>query len=65
MRRPRGRVTLEGMLTSFAAGTLVVLGTLLTVLGLFAAGDMLVVLIGLGAVAVGGVLALLDRHVAA
>lgn len=55
----------RSMITSFAAGTLVVLGVLLAVLGLLAAGDMRVVLLGLGAIAVGGLLGLLDRRVAA
>jgi hypothetical protein len=54
----------QAMMTSFAAGTLIVLGVLLTVLGLFAAGNMLIVLVGLGAVAVGGILGLLDRRAA-
>jgi hypothetical protein len=54
----------QAMMTSFAAGTLIVLGVLLTVLGLFAAGNMLIVLVGLGAVAVGGILGLLDLRAA-
>jgi hypothetical protein len=50
------------MLTNFAAGTLIVLGVLLTVLGVFAGGSVPFTLIGLAAVAVGGVLGLLDRR---
>ncbi len=44
------------MHTNFAAGTLILLGVLITVLGLFAAGDMLIVGVGLAAVLAGGVL---------
>jgi hypothetical protein len=50
------------MLASFAAGTLVVIGVLLVFLGLFAAGNLAVVIVGLGSIAAGGVLALLDRR---
>jgi hypothetical protein len=50
------------MLTNFAAGTLIVLGVLLTVLGVFSGGSVPFTLIGLAAVAVGGVLGLLDRR---
>ena len=53
------------MLASFAAGTLIGLGvllTVLTVLGVFAGGSVPFTLIGLAAVAVGGVLGLLDRR---
>jgi hypothetical protein len=53
------------MITSFAAGALIVLGILLAALGLFAAGDIVIVLVGLGAIAVGGILGLLDRRSAA
>ena len=50
------------MLASFAAGTLIVLGVLLTVLGVFAGGSVPFTLIGLAAVAGGGVLGLLERR---
>jgi hypothetical protein len=50
------------MITSFAAGALIVIGILLAALGLFAAGDVLLVLVGLGSIAVGGLLGLLDRR---
>ena len=44
------------MYANFAAGTLIVLGVLITVLGLFAAGEMVVVVVGLAAVLAGGML---------
>jgi hypothetical protein len=44
------------MYANFAAGTLIVLGVLITFLGLFAAGEMLVVAVGLVAVLAGGML---------
>lgn len=44
------------MYANFAAGTLIVLGVLIAVLGLFAAGEMVVVVVGLAAVLAGGVL---------
>ena len=50
------------MLANFAAGTLIVLGVLLTVLGVFSGGSVPFTLIGLAAVAIGGVLGLLDRR---
>ncbi len=50
------------MLANFASGTLIVLGVLITVLGFLAGGSIAFVLIGLGAVAVGGMLGLLDRR---
>lgn len=53
------------MFTSFAAGALIVLGVLLTVLGVMAAGATPFVLIGLGSITVGGVLGLLERRVGA
>jgi hypothetical protein len=62
---PPAMAQARAMLTSFAAGTLVVLGVLLTVLGLFTAGNILIVVVGLGAIAVGGILGLLDRRAAA
>jgi 1,4-dihydroxy-2-naphthoate octaprenyltransferase len=51
------------MLANFAAGTLIVLGALLTVLGFIAGGgNVTFTLIGLGAIAVGGILGLLERR---
>jgi hypothetical protein len=45
------------VLTNFAAGTLIVLGVLLAVLGILAGnGNVTFTLIGLGSVAAGGVL---------
>ncbi|HEX2884562.1 MAG TPA: hypothetical protein VHQ42_08305 [Candidatus Limnocylindria bacterium] len=52
------------MVTNFAAGTLIVLGVLLAVLGLFAAGEMVVVAIGLASVLAGGLLGLAERRLA-
>jgi hypothetical protein len=52
------------MYTSFASATLIVLGVLLAVLGVFAGGAPLFVLIGLGSIAVGGILGLLERRIA-
>lgn len=52
------------MYTSFASGTLIVLGVLLAVLGLFTGGAVLLVLIGLGSITVGGLLGLLERRTA-
>lgn len=52
------------MYTSFASGTLIVLGVLLAVLGLFTGGTVLLVLIGLGSITVGGLLGLLERRTA-
>jgi len=51
------------MLTSFAAGTLVVLGVLITVLGFLAGGHITFVGIGLAAVFGAGVLSLLERKI--
>lgn len=52
------------MVTNFAAGTLVVLGVLFSVLGLFAGGRLDFVIVGLAAVAAGGILGLIGRRVA-
>jgi hypothetical protein len=52
------------MLTSFAAGTLIVLGVLITVLGFLGGGHMAWVGIGLAAIFGGGVLSLVERKVA-
>jgi hypothetical protein len=51
------------MYATFASATLIVLGVLLTVLGVFAAGNVSYLLIGLGAIAVGGFLGVLERRV--
>ena len=50
------------MYASFAAGTLIVLGAVLAVLGMLLAASVGLVLIGLGSVAVGGFISLLDRR---
>jgi hypothetical protein len=50
------------MATDLAAGALVVLGILIAVLGLLAAGDMIVVVAGLASVFAGGLLGLLGRR---
>jgi hypothetical protein len=49
--------------SSFAEGTLIVLGVLITVLGFLGGGSMAWVGIGLGAIFGGGVLSLLERRV--
>ena len=51
------------MYSSFASGTLIVLGVLITVLGFIGAGSMAWVGIGLGAILAGGLLSLLERRV--
>jgi succinate dehydrogenase/fumarate reductase flavoprotein subunit len=53
---PSNHVEPIPMYANFAAGTLIVLGVLITVLGLFAAGEMVVVVVGLAAVLAGGML---------
>lgn len=53
------------MLANFAAGTLIVLGVLLTILGVLGGGNVTFTLIGLGSVLVGGALGLLARRRAA
>lgn len=50
------------MYANFAAGTLIVLGILITVLGFLLAGSMPMVLIGLGSITMGGILSVLDRR---
>ena len=52
------------MYTSFASGTLIVRGVLFAVLGLLAAGNLLLILVGLGSITMGGVLGLLERRTA-
>jgi hypothetical protein len=52
----------SSMYANFAAGTLIVLGAVLAVLGLLLAASVGLVLIGLGSVAVGGFISLLERR---
>ena len=52
------------MYSSFAAGTLIVLGVLITVLGFLAGGHIEFVGIGLAAVFGAGILSLLERRIA-
>ena len=51
------------MYANFAAGTLIVLGVLLTVLGFLAGGSITFTLIGLGAIGFAGILGILDQRV--
>jgi hypothetical protein len=50
------------MFTGFAAGTLIVLGILITVLGFLGGGSMPFVVVGLTAVFAAGLLGLLERR---
>jgi hypothetical protein len=50
------------MYANFAAGTLIVFGAVLAVLGLLLAASVGLMLIGLGSVAAGGLLSVLDRR---
>ena len=50
------------MTTSFAAGTLIVLGVLITVLGFLGGGSMAWAGIGLASIFGGGILGLLERR---
>lgn len=52
------------MSTSLPVAALVVLGSLVAVLGLFAAGSIVVAAVGLAAIAVAGVLDVLGRRAA-
>lgn len=52
------------MHTSFAAGALVVLGSVITVLGFLLAANILMAVIGLLAIFGGGLLGVLERRVA-
>jgi hypothetical protein len=52
------------MTTSLPVATLVVLGTLIVVLGLFAAGSIAVASVGLVAIATAGVLDVIGRRIA-
>jgi hypothetical protein len=65
MRDDRAVHILDGMYASFAAGALIVLGVLITVLGVFAGGSMAWVGIGLAAIFAAGVLSVLERRASA
>lgn len=52
------------MYTSFASGTLIVLGVVITVLGFLLAANLLMAIVGLGSVLAGGLLGLAERRVA-
>jgi hypothetical protein len=54
----------RAMTTSLPVAALVVLGSLIAVLGLFAAGSIVVATVGLVAIAVAGVLDLFGRRAA-
>jgi hypothetical protein len=56
------RMEAAPVVTSFASGALVVLGILVAVLGLFAAGNIGLTLIGLGTIFAGGVLGVAERR---
>jgi uncharacterized membrane protein len=49
------------MYANFASGTLIVLGVLLAVLGVLAAGNMIMVVIGLASILAAGLLGVADR----
>jgi hypothetical protein len=50
------------MYANFASGTLIVIGVLLAVLGVLAAGNMIMVVIGLVSILAGGLLGVADRR---
>jgi hypothetical protein len=50
------------MYANFAAGTLIVLGAVIAILGVILAGSLPTVVVGLAAVAVGGMISALDRR---
>jgi uncharacterized membrane protein len=50
------------MYANFASGTLIVLGVLLAVLGVLAAGNMIMVVIGLASILAAGLLGVADRR---
>ncbi len=52
------------MIASFAAGTLIVLGVLIAVLGFLGGGHLDFVGLGLGAIFAAGVLSLVERRLA-
>ena len=52
------------MYTSFASGTLIVLGVVITVLGFLLAANLLMAVVGLVSVLAGGLLGLAERRVA-
>lgn len=53
---------LHAIYANFAAGTLIVLGAVITVLGFVLAASIGLVLIGLGSIATGGFISVLDRR---
>lgn len=55
---------MHAMYTSFAAGTLIVLGVLITVLGFLGGGRNEFVGLGLGAIFAAGLLGLVERGIA-
>ena len=52
------------MYTSFASGTLIVLGVVITVLGFLLAANLFMAIVGLVSVLAGGVLGRADRRLA-
>ena len=50
------------MFTNFAAGTLIVLGAVIAILGFILAGSLPSAVVGLGAVAAAGLISALDRR---
>lgn len=52
----------HAMFTNLAAGTLIVLGAVIAVLGFILAGSLPSVMVGLGAIAVAGLVSALDRR---
>lgn len=50
------------MLVDFAAGSLIVLGILVAVLGLFAGGSIVIASVGLASILAGGLLSHLGSH---
>lgn len=52
------------MYANFAAATLIVLGAVIAVLGFILAGNLSMVLVGLGAIAVGGFISAFERRAA-
>ena len=52
------------MYANFAAATLIVLGAVIAVLGFLLAANISMVLVGLGSIAAGGLVSVLDRRVA-
>ena len=50
------------MFADFAAGTLIVIGAVIAILGFILAGSMSLMALGLGAVAVGGLVSLASKR---